>query len=235
MRHIWLGALLALSAFTGAAGAQAVSVEVGTRAVAIASPGAHERASLVAPMLFKVYQAGLPPTHRLVEAFISADDIEGSLAGRDVEGVIYQVQVMRDAERVDLDAADWQALRPELARQMAALDMDKLMEGMEAGASERVSDATGVGIELAFGELGRMQLYGDDPGSVRFHMLMPVSAEVAGQRKVLELQAAGAALPLRDRLVFLYAFRRHRAGEDAAKVRAALDRWVEATVAANRD
>ncbi|GAB2509533.1 hypothetical protein [Lysobacter humi (ex Lee et al. 2017)] len=234
MKHIWIGALLALSAWTGAARAQAITVEVGGKPIAIASPGPLERASEAAPTLFTLYQAGLPTTHRLVEAFITPGDLERTLTGQPVDDVSYQVQVMRNVEHVDLGEADWRTLRPQIIREVASLDATTLIDGQESAASQRISDAAGVAVDLAFGEIGKLQPYGDDSGSVRFHVLLPVSVEVAGVRRTIELQSAGAALPLGGRLLFLYAFRRHRAGEDARVVRAALDHWVEATVAANR-
>lgn len=234
MKNIWIGALVALSACTGAARAQAVLVEVGAKEIAVASPGALERVSQVAPTLFTLYQAGLPTTHRLVEAFITPDDLKRTLTGQGVEDETYQVQVMRDVERVQLTDADWQGLRPQMIRQMASLDMTKLIDRQEAAASELNTEAAGVDVDLLFGAIGKLQPYGDDAGSVRFHVLLPVSVDVAGVRHTVELQSAGAAIPLGGRLLFLYAFRRHRAGEDARVVRAALDRWVEATVAVNR-
>lgn len=234
MKNFLLGALLALSSAAGAASAESVSVEIGTRQVAIETPAQTERVSLVSPMLFKIHEAGLASTHRLVEGFITQGDLERTLAGQLPEDVVYQVQAMRRAEDVEISAAAWRQMRPELERQMASVDMSKLIDGLDDGASDRMSEVSGVDVDMKFGKIGEVQVYGSDPDSVRFHLLMEASAEAEGKRHEVAMQVAAAAVPLSGRLLFLYALRQHREGENASAVRAALDRWVDATVAANR-
>ena len=232
----WQAAMLVLLACCGAgrAGAQSFDVQVGERAVHIASVEGTVRVSEAALPLFGIYQTTLPPTLRLAEALASKEDVARALSGQAIDGTLYQVQVLRAIEGVEMGPDDWTRQRPELARQIGLLDMQQIGRDTGDGASARLTAATGTPIEMKFGEIGKLQRYGDDSRSLRFVLLLPVTLQAGGRTVAAQIECAGASVPLEGRLVFMYAYRMHHDASDATAVRAALDRWVDATLALDR-
>lgn len=228
--------VLALSmALLGGMATAAEPLDVGGRSIRIGVDEGFVATSAQAPQLHALYQAGLPPTHRLVEAYIDAADLKRVLLGQRPQQPIYQVQVMRDAERIAFSDADWEQGRPQIVSSLGAVDANALANSMSPGSSKRMSEQVGADVSVSFGRLGQPVLYGDDPRSVRFVMLMPLNLQVAGQAEALTLETAGAVARIGDRLLFLYAFRDHVEGTDTSAVRGALDRFVEHAIALNRD
>ncbi|MFC0676684.1 hypothetical protein ACFFGH_02295 [Lysobacter korlensis] len=227
-----LGLVAAL--WAGVASAEAVTtVKVGDAELQVPVEDGYLAASVSAPTLYSMSQAGLPVTHRLVEGFMSRADLKRVLIGQRPEQVFYQVQVMRDAEQVELSEQEWQQARPQIAQSMGAVDMQALADSMQRGASERMSETAGLDVEVSFGKVGAPTLYGDDPNSLRFVMLLPINGQVAGQQHAVTLECAGAVARVGGKLLFLFAYRDHTGGADAATVRTALDRFVDRTVALN--
>lgn len=227
-----LAALVACASLKAHAGS--VELRVGDAQVPVAVPVGQVRVSQASPQLFDLYATLMPASHRLVEAFATEADVSRSLAGEFSKDVAYQVQVVLNVEGRDVGAAEWREGRPQVAREIGLVDMQAVSHALAPGASERLSAAAGAPVELRFGEAGRMSAYGDDPRSVRFSMLMPVSARAAGTSITAQVECAGAVTVVHGKLLFLYAYRVHHDGDDASIIRTALDRWVDATLALDR-
>lgn len=220
--------------WAGVASAELVApLTVGGTEVRVGLDDDYRPTSTGAPALHAMSEAALPATHRLVEGFVSEGDLKRALIGQRPAKVLYQVQVMRDAEHLVLSDADWAQARPLIAKGLGAVDFETLTRSMEQATNERMSRAAGFDVDLSFGELGAPVVYGQDPASLRFVMLIPVNGEVAGQPHAFKLECAGAVVRVAGKLVFLYAVRDHTGERDSGLIRAALDRFVERTVALN--
>jgi len=213
---------------------QVVVIEVGGKSLSLEVPAGYIRSSVVQPKLFEIASASAPPTNRLVESFMAESDAKRVVAGIPAEQPAYQAQALRDAEALDFSDADWNALRPDIARTFGGLDIKKLADAISDGSSQRMSTAAGAPIDMHFGEVGKPDLYHDESDSIRYVMLVPVKVAVAGNERQLEMELAGAILPLAGKVVFLYAVCPHVDGEGSGKVRAALDHFVERAIALNK-
>jgi hypothetical protein len=185
------------------------------------------------PTLFAVTQAALPPGNRLVEAFVAEADAERAAAGNHLQDVFLQVQTLRNAESLRFSDADWAALVPQIRATLVGLDANAIAQANEAGAARRMSDAAGASVAVRFGEVGKPAIYAEDADSLRFLMLVPVAFEVDGKPGQVTLECAGAIARVSGRLVYLYAYLPHAEGSEGARVRAALDRFVDRAIALN--
>ncbi|MFN3841955.1 MAG: hypothetical protein ACK4RW_01675 [Rehaibacterium terrae] len=226
-------ALLALAWSFSLAAETVVPLQIGGAELKFAVGEGYLRSSEAAPELHATMAAALPPENRLVEAFITEGDLRRQALGLPGELAVFQVQVLRHVEALGVSEADWQRVRPELARSFGMIDVDALARTTGDEASQRMSEATGVAVGVRFGEIGKPQPYGDDPRSLRFVLRMPVTAAVAGQTQQMTLQLAGAVAHIGGRLVFVYAILPDAGGEDASRVRAALDGFVDRALALN--
>lgn len=213
---------------------EAVSLRVGDGEVVIALPADYLRASETAPAYFERSAAALPPAVRLVESLVAASDLKGMLIGRGLEHPYVQLQVMRDAEAIDLTAADWKELQPTFARQFGALDLTSTSRALQAGASKRMSDASGTEVEVRFGDVGKPRVYSQADGVVRYTIRIPVSGSVGGQSVDMLLDCAGAALVLNGKLMLINVYGKANDGDqDYARVRAMLEDVVTRARALN--
>ena len=230
-------ALLVLLAVCSAPAAAevVVPVTIGHTDVRIAVDDDVVRMSETLPTNFAVAQAALPPANRLVEGFVSEADAKKIAVGVPFDGVSLQVQVMRNAEALEFSAADWAQLLPVVRTQLGGLDLDTLVKAQDTSASERMSGVVGGSVKREFGTIGKPVIYAQDAQSLRFMLLIPATYQVNGVSTSMTLESAGAILRLHGKLVYLFAYRRQREGEDGelTSVRTALDRFADRAIALN--
>ena len=227
-------ALAALFASATVHAQQVVALQVGGKDLRFEVPAGYVQGSVVQPKLFEITSASAPPTNRLVESFMAESDAKRLVAGAPAEQPAYQVQALRDAEALDFSDADWKALRPVVAKSFGEIDINKVADAIADGSSQRMSAAAGAPIDMRFDEVGKPEVYHDESDSIRFVMLVPMKIEVAGSERQMQMELAGAVLPLSGKMVFLYSVCPHAQGGDSSKVRAALDHFVERALALNR-
>jgi hypothetical protein len=213
---------------------QVVAVQVGGKDLRFEVPDGYLRMSVDQPTLFEIAKAAAPPTNRVVEGFVSESDAKRMVMGGIAEQPSYQVQALHNAEPLDFSAADWEALRPMLAKTLGELDANALTESnSDDGAAKRLGDALGTKVDLDFGDIGKPVVYQATGDSVRFLLLVPIRIAAGGIERQLVVECAAAALPLAGKVVFLYVYRQHGEGEDSSAARAALDHFVERAIALN--
>jgi len=225
-RSLMLFALLGVSA--AAQAEKIVPVEVGGTRIDIGVADDYLRASEQAPALFQTSAAALPPAIRLAEVLLAEGDLKRALVGQDIQQAYVQVQVMRDVEALSFTEAEWDALRPSLAQQLGAVDLNETTQALQDGMGERMGDASGGEVEIRFGEIGKPHVYSQADGVIRFVLRLPVSGRVNGKEVDLVLDCAGAALVLKGKLLMLNAYLRREGADDGfAGVRAVLDPLVD--------
>lgn len=230
MFRIALCCLLALAVLPSVA-RERVTLTVGGAPLQVSMPDGYRATSQDAPSLFSLSAAAMPPGVRLVEALVAEADLKRMVAGGAPQRPYLQVQVPRDAEALRFSAGEWDALRPMLAEQLGAVDLDALNRDAAVPMNERMSTAAGLPVALKLGELGKPVVYSVADGMVRYALRIPVSGTMAGTQVDAILACAGAALVLDGRLMMLNAYLRVGDGPDdgVAAVRAFLDEVVAAT------
>ncbi|GAA5000273.1 hypothetical protein FNZ56_10840 [Pseudoluteimonas lycopersici] len=227
-------ALVVLFASPVAWAQQVVSLQVGGKDLRVEVPDGYLRMSVDQPTLFDIAKAAAPPTNRVVEGFVSTADAKRMLMGAPAEQPSYQVQVLHNAEALDFSAADWEELRPMLAKTLGEIDMGTMTDAQSDAGAKRLGDVLGTKVTMNFGDIGKPVVYQATGDSVRFVMLVPVAVSSAGIQRQLVVECAGAALPLAGKVVFLYVYRQHADGEDSSISRTALDHFAERAIALNQ-
>jgi hypothetical protein len=153
--------------------------------------------------------------------------------GEGFDGVLLQVQAMRNAEGLKFTAADWAQFLPVIRKGLGGVDLDALVKAQADAANQRMSDAAGAPVKRELGTIGKPAIYTQDAQSVRFLILIPGTYQVNGVSTAMTLESAGAIVCLHGKLAYLYAYRYHRDGEDLTAVRAALDHFADRAISLN--
>ena len=212
-----------------------VPVTIGDSEVKFAVDDGVLRVSETLPTNFAVMQAGLPPTNHLIEGFVSEADAKRLAIGGSFDGVLLQVQAMRNAEALKFTAEDWAGFLPVIRKGLGAIDLDALVKAQENAANQRMSDAAGGAVKREFGTIGKPAIYAHDAQSLRFVILIPGTYQVNGVSTSITLESAGAIVCLNGKVAYLYAYRYHHEGDDLTTVRTALDHFADRAIALNTD
>lgn len=205
LKRILCAVLLALVA-------QAVSAEdviglvIGDATLQTPVPAGYVRASEAMPVHFASSAAALPPALRLVEMFVAEADLKPMLLGQTPVQPYLQVQSIRDAEQVHFTTEEWTAFQPTLVQQFMGVDLDETTQDMQAGMSERMSAAAGTRIEMTYGEVGKPTIYAQHPTSMHYSLRLPITVQINGTTRTLELEGVGAVLLAGGKIVLMNAY-----------------------------
>lgn len=206
----------------------AIALTVGDATLQAAVPEGYVRASEYAPAWFAGTAAALPPAARLVETLVARTDVKRIALGQTPEQPYLQIQVLRDAERVDFTGSEWTALQPVLVEQFGGMDPNRIVRAQQEGMGERMSAATGAQIEVTYGEMGKPTVYDTRPTSLHYTLRLPITAQVDGESQTLDVEAAGAAMLVGTKMVMANAYAHARPGQDPfAAPRALVEAFVQ--------
>lgn len=210
-----------------------VPLTVGDSQVRVAVADDFVKLSEKLPTVFEMEAAVQPKSNRLIEGFVSLADAKRLALGEFHQQVLLEVAVMRNTEALDFTDADWAKARPMIAKAMGQVDLKAALAGGQASANQRMSDTMGEKVAVKFGDVGKPVLYGNDPDSIRFVLLVSANVVANGKTIPYQVENAGAVVRLGNKLVLMYANRHHAAGDDTSIVRAALDGFVDRAIALN--
>jgi hypothetical protein len=121
-RILGLALLILTLPMQGMAADGSMALQIGDSKLQAPVPEGYVRASEHAPAWFAGTAAALPPATRLVETLVASSDLKRMLMGESPQRPYLQIQVLRDAERVDFTMAEWTALQPVLVQQFGGFD-----------------------------------------------------------------------------------------------------------------
>lgn len=205
LKRILCAGRLALVA-QAASAEEVIGLAIGDATLRTPLPAGYVRASEAMPVHFASAAAALPPALRLVEMFVAEADLKPMLLGHTPVQPYLQVQSIRDAEQVRFTTEEWTAFQPTLARQFMGLDLDQTTQDMQAGMSERMSAVTGNRIEVTYGEVGKPTIYAQHPTSMHYSLRLPITAQINGTTRTLELEGVGAVLLAGGKIVLINAY-----------------------------
>jgi hypothetical protein len=205
-------------------------IDVGGAAVRIEMPEGYVRVGKRSPELLEAFGRMIPPNNVLLEALLADDDYGRTVIGLPPNEVYYQIQVQRSLREAPVSAADWAQVRPTLLRELGGLRTERLMNEASAHIREELETNTGQDARVRMGDAQtKPMVYGDDPRSVRFWMVVPVELQVGGEVRKRRIVTAAATTVVSKRLIFLSAFRSlpEDGDVDTDAIRASLDAFVE--------
>lgn len=205
-------------------------IDVGGATLRIEMPADYVRLGKRSPELLEAFGRMIPPNNVLIEALLADEDYGRTVMGLPPSEVYYQVQVLRALREAPISDADWVQVRPTLIRDLGGLRTERLMDDASAHIREELESNTGRDTRVRMGDAQtKPVVYGDDPRSVRFWMVVPVELQVGDEVRKRRIVTAAATTVVSKRLVFLYAFRSlpEDAVADTAAIRASLDAFVE--------
>jgi hypothetical protein len=205
-------------------------IDVGGATLRIEMPEGYVRLGKRSPEMLEAFGRMIPPNNVLVEALLAEPDYTRTVIGLPPNEVYYQVQMLRELREAPVSAADWTQIRPTLLRELGGLQTERLMEEASAHIRGELETNSGQGARVRMGDAQtKPVVYGDDPRSVRFWMVLPVELQVGDEIRKRRIVTAAATTVLSQRLVFLYAFRSLPENEaaDTGAIRASLDAFVE--------
>lgn len=213
LKSVSLGLCLLGVAVHGHAAEASFALTVGDTTLQAPVPDGYVRASEYAPAWFAGTAAALPPAARLVETMVARSDVKRMAVGQAPDLPYLQIQVLRDAERVDFTAADWTALQPLLQQQFGGLDPNRIAHSQQGAMGERMSAATGAQVEVTYGEMGKPAIYDTRPTSLHYTLRLPITAQVDGRTQTLDVEAAGSAMLVGSKMVMANAYAPARPGQ----------------------
>lgn len=235
MGKAWLrGLLLAGLAWGGVALAQqrSVDVDVGGQALVIPLP-ADYRLMSDEPVFMQAMSGYLPAGLRLLAVAMHGDDVDAALMAAE-KHPYYFYAVPERVQGLVLDDTTWAGARPLIEAQMRSIDLEAAARPLLEKGNRALSDQLGERIEVGAGLSQKQVVWIAPDGSVRMTAVMPGRLQVADQQTSYLQDAGIAMLPVRKRLVAIYAYRTRAAGERGSDaIRATLDAALEALKRAN--
>jgi hypothetical protein len=216
----------------GTAQAQQSSVvAIGGKAVTVSLPEGYVRTTEKLPKLFELTSAALPPGNRLVEFFIAESDLKDLMLGKmqSLQKPNFQIQTIRAMESIDITPQDWKQGREIMAKEMGITDLNAAIAAERKQSNARVSGVAGSAVDIQFGELGKPQQYGNDPDSLRFTLLLPMTFSSEKGNLQTTVAAVGVITVLNQRLVMLYGYASPDIEGGIETLRASVDAIMERT------
>lgn len=232
MRKLILIITISLAMLGSVQAQQTHVLQAGETTIKVSVPDGYVRTSDRLPDLFKLTEAAIPPASRLVESFFTEADIKQMLLGKTTkQAPNYQVHTLRAAEGMNFNDAEWAELRASSIKEMGGLDAKQLMNSTASARDERISSASSGQIEMKVGDVSKPQLYGDDPESIRFTMLVPFETRVGEENVRVNVECAAAIVRISSKFVMLYVYREHVDTNRLADLQALLDGFIARTQA----
>lgn len=229
----WIGGLLVAGLlWSGLAVAEERTVDVGGRAIVVPVEQGYELIS-DNPVFMEALAKFLPPGLRLLAVSMHKEDIEVDLMAAEKHPYFFYA-VPVNVQSMDLEDSTWTVARPMIEAQLRTLDLDAMAKPMLDKGSKALSDQLGAKVDIS-GKLSEKQVVWVAPdGSVRMTAVMPSQMQLA-DRKGEYLQDAGIAiLPVRKRMLAVYAYRSRGGNEQGSDtIRGVLDAALVAFQRAN--
>lgn len=194
-----------LLAVVPAARADDVMVQVGDAAIRIPVDGGYVRESLAWPEGFAETSKKVTPASRLVEYFLTPEQIKEGREGHQPTGVYYQVVVQRAVENSNIGQADWKALQARAAGELARVDMKSSDE--QFNRDEQARRKSGIQSDQAtITATAEPVVYRQTPMSFEFSSVTDADVSDGGTPEHRRIAVTGAVVLAHNRLVQVSAY-----------------------------
>lgn len=213
--------------------AAAANIQFGKRSLNVPTPEHFAPSAATLPMLIVVLEGYLPKTNRLVEAYLTPEDLDALSKGQNKElDRYFQLQVARNIEGVRVPDAEFEKARDQIeAGVRAAFDhVDTLGDALMRQGNEKTSALAGKDVNASLSGTGYLGTFRREPWGLFFSARSSVAVE--GQAPTL-IVMSGAAVQIDGQVLYLYAYSHYRDEKDRQWTADAVSRWADAIHAAN--
>lgn len=232
----FLARAIALLALAGSAHAEPLAF--GARTLEVPAPEGFVGASRDVPQFVAISQAYLPASNRLVEVYISPDDLAAFTGLREPTLARYfQLQAARNMEGRAISAEGFEQARGimEAELEKALSDTSAMTRELTEKGNAQLQETTGSQAKLSFGGIRYLGVTRREPWGLFFALEsnVAVTGDPGGQQggKVV---SAGALVLVNHQLLNLYAYA-NDAPDAGAWTQGAVNAWADAVRAANPD
>lgn len=219
----WVAAILLVACiWTPTVIAQTRNVDVGGRQIAIPVEKGYTLVSDDKAAM-DLITSFLPPAMEVLAFSMHQEDVASDLLVNE-QYPYYFYATIDKLRSIDMDETSWKTVRPMAETQLRELDIGAasrdMMEQGNAKLTQFVGDKVEVSAKLAY----KQQVWTATDGSLRMTAVMPGRMEIAGKSANFVQDAGMAMLPVRERLLVIYVYRKRDPqdqGSDA--IRALLD------------
>jgi hypothetical protein len=238
--HRWhlsfLAAMLVVAFVLSLPVAQAEPVAFGERTLEVPAPQGFEPVAQDIPAYIRISEGYLPPTNRLVEAYLSRADKAALMAGerRDLQRY-FQLQTLRSIDGKPVSAADFGGALGAMEAQIEALVPKMAREGaklVEQG-NKTLNETTGSQAEVSMGGPTYHGIFRREPWGLFFTASMPISLSEGGTTVTARMVGATALVLVDQQLMYLYAFADESEPGAREWAERSLSAWADAVRAGN--
>jgi hypothetical protein len=229
---IRLAALLLM--LCGCAGALAqpkpasVPTNVGGVELSLPLPAGYSTVPPSQPLLARLGENITPPSNRLLEFFISRDDIASLGLGTPIMARYFLVQTVRAVEGRVLSPEEFAQIRAVFRNQQA--EVSKRLEPQKAelarGIGENVSRDLGARIDLKIGDVVPLGIYEDTERYFSLGLMSRVQAQMGTRTDAADIVCVTTVLHARGKALFLYAYSRFNGPADVEWAKQASRAWT---------
>jgi hypothetical protein len=234
MRFAVVAVLTASLFFPLRAGAQVTSpLSVGSETIQFPTEAGYLSVRDNAPGVFKVLEASVSASLRLVDAFYVDSDLKLTLMGGMPRSTVFSVQVLRDAENLDFSDDEWKTFLPGIVKSMGDVSERDMRKVVDKDLEKRLSEATGSDTEVKLGKVGKPEVYSAEGDAVRFQVVLPIEASSGDRQLKATLVAAGAVTRVKGKMIYIYLYHQLQDENTAPQLRDQLEALLQRLSAAN--
>jgi hypothetical protein len=227
--------ILSVPAFAQSNPSSGITV-VGGVLIKVPAPEGFAEVTPADQRLMQFVERTVPPTNRLIAAFLPTDELDAFRRGSPPRGERYfMVETLRALESHQISDGEWAQMRvmtrtrleDEISRFQPRVD-EYLRQFSEASSAE-----TGKSITLQIGEIVPLGLMEYSDLAVQFGMLMHGSfkvAEATGERTIV---CIASVIRPQNKLLYLYAYAKFNSNADVDWAKAASKSWTDQFVESN--
>lgn len=232
---LWVSLALALSVPFGAG---AVTRQIGGVDVSLPAPDGFAAPDEATGRVRTLGESMTPPTNRLLEIFVSNDDLTAFGTGKRPSMQRYfLVQTLRQTEAQNLKIADFATVRnllrgqaQEFAKRVTP-DIQKFFDNASPGIGNQLGVS---GLSIKVGEIAIQDVFDERQNSISLLALTKYAVQAGNKKLDVPVVMAMTTMLLHGKIVYFYAYSGLKSVADADWVRAQTRAWVPVATAENQ-
>jgi len=226
--------VFAIVMLCAALAAHAEPLQFGARTLEIPRPQGFDALSIISPNQFKLAQAYLPATNRLVEAYILPEDAQAIVAIMAPSMARYfQLQVIRNLDGASISESQFQAGVKEMETEIEqGMKLTQELNAQIQKGNETAERMASKNPQVALSGTEYLGIYRREPWGLFFTIKVHASAAGRGDKTIV---GSGAIMLANRQPLLVYGYSRFEAESDRQWTEQAVSAWADAIRGANPD